>query len=168
VVPALARLAGDDPADAVDVPLHAMATEPARRGGGALQVDPLIDHERAKRRPVESLLHDVGGGDLAVHIGHREADAVAGDRVAGAGVGGDERSADGEHGSVAVPVEAGHAAQLLDDPGEHQRPFGSAAMRRSGPTRRTSVISRSIASATVAIPAVARAAGPSPSSFGAM
>ena len=46
-------------------------------------------------------------------------------------------------------------------------PSAARVIRRSGPTRRTSISSRSIASAMVTMPAVARAGLPAPSGFGA-
>src|SRR4029079_2046721 len=152
-----------------------------------LEVDPVAGLHAGEAGLVERLLHDVGGPRVAVALGHRQAAAVDGDRVAQADVGEDVLGVDGEPEGVALVLDAGDGAQLLDDPGEHgqlpalladgldrldpspgcmvSRTFGCSPSSPSSTV--TSVTTGRNASAMVVIPRSATACWPAPSSIGA-
>src|SRR5690606_4654246 len=103
---------------------------------GPLQVHLGAGHDRAEAGALERLghqLHAERAVGAALGVDDGEADAVDGDRVAVAGVGGDRPRADGEHHHVRVLPHRGDLADLLDDPGEHARsPFAPAGCNPPG------------------------------------
>ena len=159
-LPVLAGSTADDGADSVHVALDDVAAEPGLRGHRTLEVDPVAGLDTAQARLVERLLHDVGGPRVAVALGDGQAAAVDGDRVAEPGVGQHVLGVDGQPEGVALVLDPGHGAELLDDPGEHQLSlFRGVSMSRtsvwpspaSGSTV-TSVTSSLSAPAIVVIP----------------
>jgi hypothetical protein len=118
-LPVLARRALEDGAGAVDVPLHEVAAEPSLQRDRALEVDRRSLDERAERRAVERLLHDVGDELAVAVLHHGEAHAVDRDRGAVHCVARDERAADPQPHRVVLRLDRHDAAELLHDAGEH-------------------------------------------------
>ena len=107
---------------AVDVALHDVSAQPAVQRRGPFEVHVAADTHTAQARPVQRLLHHIGG-ELAVclHLDHRQADAVDGDGVAVPGVRGDDGSADDEPRRIGEVFLADDFAKLFDDSGEHAK-----------------------------------------------
>ena len=100
--------------------LHDVAAEPTVDRGGALQVDRAACGQPAQAGPAERLAHHVGGElPAGQHLDDGQAHTVDGDRVAVAGVGGHDRTLDGEASGIAQVILVDDLAQFLDDSGEH-------------------------------------------------
>src|SRR5690606_17627278 len=132
VVPARPWRTGADRAHAVDVALDDVAAEAGVDAQGPLEVDARAALERAERRVPQGLGHDVRGeGPIAREARDREAHGRDGDRVPGAGVGGDEGAAHVEAGVRAAveQLDGEDLADLFDDSGEHGAPSSRGSRR---------------------------------------
>src|SRR5690606_1415614 len=138
---------------------------------GTLEVHGAARHELAEGAPAQRLRHDVHRERPVRHVRHGEAHAVDGDRVTDLRPLGHPGPAEQQSRVLPRALDGDDRADLLDDPGEHQRSSsagtvpgpGSATTTTSGPTRSTLRTRSRRASAMPAIPRSATADGPAPS-----
>ncbi len=106
----------DDLADRIDMALHDVAAQPVLHPDRTLEVDRIVHAEVTQVGARPRLLADVGDPPAVALLDQRQAGAVHGDRVARSRI--FEHDVSGQR--EAVRVDRDHAAELLDDPGEHQ------------------------------------------------